>query len=165
MTLTFGAWLDLMWTTSLHLMASVPYLGAIEGAITVFAILLIVGLNHFTVRRGLSQAILYTVMVFVWYALKAYVLGDSVNSGDALLSTVFTFQLTSAIVVGNLLAALVVWLAPGPVVKARFIAAAVLHRTANRLEEGAKQTTANKRTEVIELSNAVLAKKNATEGA
>lgn len=156
--MTFGQWLDLMWTTNLKLMT--PELGFIEGGLTLVAMVLILGLNHFTVRRGFAQAALYTIMVIGWYGLKWYVLGSHTNEGAALLSTVFTFQLTFAVVVANVVAALVVWLAPGPTVRIRRSIAGALRRTAAHMEADAEKTVHEKRAEVMEIANVVLAKKN-----
>lgn len=154
--MTFGAWLDLMWRTNIQMIT--PQLGLIEGGLTLLAMVLILGLNHFTVRRGLAQAALYTIMVIGWYGLKLYVLGDQTNVGAALLSTVFTFQLTFAVVVANLVAALIVWLAPGPTVRVRRSLAGVLHRAAAHLETDAEKTVHEKRAEVIEIARAVIEK-------
>jgi hypothetical protein len=161
--MTFGEWLDLMWKTNAALMT--PALGVIEGGITLLAMLLILGLNHFTIRRGIAQATYTIIMVLAWYGLKAYVIGATVNQGDALLSTVFTFQLSVAVAAANLLAAAVIWLAPGPTVKVRRAFATILRGAAEYMEADAQKTTAEKRAEVLAMAEDVLAKKNATEGA
>lgn len=154
--MSVGQWLDLMWSTNLSLMT--PELGLIEGGITLALMLVILGLNHFTIRRGFAQAAVYIVGVAAWYGLKLYVLGEHTNEGAALLSTVFTFQLTFAVVMANVTASIVVWLAPGPTIRLRRGLASVLHRLATHMETDAQKTVSEKKAEVLEVARAVIEK-------
>lgn len=156
--MSLGQWIDLMWTTGLRMLT--PELGLIQGGLTVLAMVLILGLNHFTVRRGFAQAALYAIMVIGWYGLAVYVLGGEALTGAALKMTVFTFQLTVNIVIANILAAIIVWLAPGPTIRIRRGIAGWLRGVASRMEEDAAKTVHEKRAEVMEIASIVLAKKN-----
>lgn len=137
MSITFGQWLDLMWQSSMYVW-NVDYIGYVEAAFTLLGMILLIVLNHFDARRGFSQAIYTLIMATAWYLTQIYVLGDEILSVHAFVMSVLTLQLTICVAFANLLAALLIVLAPKPIYKIRSFIAGKLHKLANRIESTAE---------------------------